>query len=281
MTIANLRQHVLRLCPNWDPAALSGFLYLEGGYSNDNYRFEYGGERYVLRAPRRAVPTQAGGHDAAANGFIDHELEARLYARRLPGLPQVVAADTDTGHMISRWVPGRLLADIDAEPDALIDYLRQLHRTLPAVNRDYDPVAQARQHLAAAAPPIWLARLAEDTPWTPPAMITCHNDLNPWNVILGPDGWTTLDWEWIGRNDPLFDLVVLHQGAGAPAADLRRWARGYLGDEADPGRLQACLIGFWLREAAWALAEIAAGNDRPEIVEQARLGMATLQALTA
>ena len=36
--------------------------------------------------------------------------------------------------------------------------------------------------------------------------------------MVTPDGWKTLDWEFFGLNDPLFDLVALHQGLELPIA---------------------------------------------------------------
>ncbi len=267
--VVNLQRWIAELRPDWDLAALSGFLYLEGGYSNHNYRFSYAGERYVLRAPFRP------------RADLDRRGERRIYDHAAAiGAPELVAFDPGSGAMISRWVPGVLLADWDPPGEGLADYLKRLHGRLPDLDRIYDPVAEARAHLQLADAPAWLERLAAATVWAPEGTATCHNDLNPWNVIRPPAGdWVTLDWEWVGRNDPLFDLVTLHQGAGLDADALATMAERYLGGAAPAARLSACLRAFWLRETSWALAEIAAGNDRPEILEQRDLGLARLQAL--
>lgn len=264
-----LRQHVAKLQPDWEPSRISSFIYMEGGYSNANYRFEYGGERYVLRTP--SVPRP----------FVDRHLEQRLYdAGSAALMPEIVAFDPDTGHMISRWVAGALLADLAPDPLVLVDYLRELHEAMPDVPRAYDPVAQAQAHLERAEAPDWLASLAASLDWQPETTVPCHNDLNPWNIIHTPEGrWVTLDWEWAGRNDPLFDLVTLHQGASLADEALPGLAGRYLGEVPSHERLQACLVAFWLRETSWAMAEIAAGNDRPEIVEQRQVGLERLAQL--
>jgi thiamine kinase-like enzyme len=277
-----LRRRIAALRPDWDPGAVSGFLYLEGGYSNDNYRFEYGGERYVLRAPQRPRPfvdrrLERSIHDPRSGVRNDARSSAHGAAR-----PEIVAFDAETGHMISRWVPGTLLADASPSPAALADYLRRLHAGMPTLTRVYDPLAQARAHLERAEAPRWLHELASELRWRPGTVAPCHNDLNPWNVIRTPDHqWVTLDWEWAGRNDPLFDLVTLHQGAGFGEAELGLMAERYAGGAVPEARLTACLIAFWLRETTWALAELAAGSDRPEIDEQRRLGLSRLAELTA
>ncbi len=266
-----LRRRIGALRPDWTPGEVSGFIYLEGGYSNDNYRFDYRGERFVLRAPSRPRP------------YVDRSFEQQLYrAGTAAGMPEVVALDPETGHMISRWVPGALLADRHADGDALVSYLTRLHRHMPAMTRVYDPLDQALVQLERADAPLWLETLASRQRWQPARLAPCHNDLNPWNVVCGPAGrWITLDWEWAGLNDPLFDLVTLHQGSGLGDETLPALGERYLGAPADAGRLRTCLTVFWLRETAWALAEIAGGHDRPEVVEQSRLGLDRLQRLTA
>ncbi|MEQ8783539.1 MAG: choline/ethanolamine kinase family protein [Roseibium album] len=264
-----LRQQVTALRPDWEPDQLSGFLYLEGGYSNHNYRFSYRGERFVLRVPFTRRPE------------LNRHLEHRVYDGIAGGhTPELVAFDPDSGAMISRWVPGTLLADSDPDADSLVDYLTHLHRQLPALTHDYDPVAQARAQLAGADAPAWMERLAADLHWAPENTATCHNDLNPWNVIRTPDRrWVTLDWEWVGRNDPLFDLVTLHQGAEFDPDVLQPMARSYLGAPVAAERLQRCLTAFWLRETSWALAEIRAGSRRAEVTEQRDRGLARLREL--
>lgn len=256
--------------PAWRAEHLGGFIYLEGGYSNRNYRFSYEGGVYVLRAPIRPRP------------FVDRERELAFYrTAQVPDLPDVLAFDVASGRMITRWVEGPLLTDVTVQPEDAVDYLQALHRVLPATDRRYDPVQQARENLAAFHAPAWVARLADNCRMQTTAVAPCHNDLNPWNVILSPDRsrWITLDWEWFGNNDPLFDLVTLHQGLAFAESALPEMARALLGEPVSDGRLIGCLTAFWLREYSFAGAEVAAGDTRAELAEQRDLGESRLRAL--
>jgi thiamine kinase-like enzyme len=98
---------------------------------------------------------------------------------------------------------------------------------------------------------------------------TCHNDLNPWNILVTPEGWKTLDWEFVGRNDPLFDLVALHQGLQLDINTLPALATAFL-PSCSAKRLTRAFAHFWLREWCWASYQLRQGNRREEIVEQER-----------
>lgn len=284
--IFDLAARVCELLPDWRAEDLGDALYLEGGFSNRNYRFRHQRDWYVLRVPGRAGP------------WTDRALEAHFYAlARDLGAPLtagLVACDSASGLMITRWVGGHLLADIECSPQEMAAHLRSIHSALRRVSeaaprvfaRIYDPVYEARRLFAGTAPDSWLVRLANSQQWRPARLALCHNDLNPWNLIRTPkDEWVTLDWEWLAWNDPLFDLVALHTGMGQDAQALRQMVRHYLAEEADDRlldvRLPEVQTAFWLRETAWAANELRAGSVRPEVNAQYETGRARLAELTS
>ena len=248
-----LEAALARLVPQWDTSKIENVTYLEGGYSNDNYRISYLGHDYALRIPLRSQP------------FVDRNHEHQ-WLTKLPSDMSVapVAYDIDSGTMLTNWIKGDLLGDAwgDQASIELIDYLLQLHQTLPDAERSYDLTVYGVE------------------PKTTSHVTTCHNDLNPWNIIISDSGWKTLDWEFVGYNDPLFDLVGLHQGLELPESELVELGKVYLDavEQAfSQNRLDACIYNFWLREHAWAKYQLDVGNVRPEIEEQLQVAESHLR----
>jgi len=272
---------ICSLMPSWRDDALEDFDFLSGGYSNANVVFtrrsaDQSG-RYVLRIPMRSQP------------YVNRVAESAWY-QRLPGSVGIrpIALDVPTGLMVSAWVDGELLVDVFADRFAesdLLTYLNSLHSALPVVPERYwvptllsafiEPNAQS-QTLLASLPPA----LTQEQ--QPAHSITCHNDLNPWNILVTQHGWVTLDWEFVGQNDGLFDLVSLHQGLGLDVDSLpglaRHWARDWAPDYTSE-RLTRAFGHFWLREWAWATFQMNAGNRREEVSEQAVTAEAMLAQL--
>ena len=270
---ADVQNALTRLMPEWLVRDVAVVAFLNGGYSNDNYHIRHRNEDYVLRIPTRP------------RLFVDRAHERLFYQQAAAGalqplLPRAIAFDEPLGLLLTRYEPGELLAlssaaAVGGHPPRrwlrdLLTYLRTLHAHLPASGRRYDPVALSRAYLARGAPDPAVLRLAGRLRWGPDRVAPCHNDLNPWNVIIpaAGDPWITLDWEWFGDNDPVFDLVSLHQGLGWPDEGLLEMFTLWLHGEPDSLRLERNLIAFWLREYAWACAELAAGSKRVEVEQQ-------------
>ena len=89
----------------------------------------------------------------------------------------------------------------------------------------------------------------------------------------------TLDWEFAGANDPLFDLVSLHQGLELEDALLPEMAAMFVTDMVQ-SRLKDALEAFWLREWAWATFQQRSGNNRSEVISQIDTAAYKLQRLT-
>ncbi len=265
-TIARLVKKICLLLPHWQSESLSDFEYLAGGYSNDNYSFARsingGCEKFVLRMPKVQQP------------FVNRQVEAIFY-QRLPDHVGIkpIALDVKSGAMISPMLEGKILAEVYldnfAEQD-LLDHVQKLHLEMPVIDREYNMLKLAKLYKVDTA--------GLPLPDSLQMYQACHNDLNPWNIIVTEQGWRTLDWEFVGLNDPLFDLVALHQGLELAASGLVDLSVELIG-HADPLRLLKVQQSFWYREWAWADFQIRAGNMREEIVAQHKVSRAKLAEL--
>lgn len=266
-----------QLLPDWPEGADCRLDYLPGGYSNRNYRLDIDGMRYALRL---------------VDGPKPRPREREYLA--VAAAPDVVAYDSRTGHMLTRWIDGELLAARPPSPAEGGRYLAELHAEIPPGIRRYDYQAEIETLLADAVrpDPDVVSRFRE-LAWSASENCGCHNDLNPWNVIraprtaeAGPALFRTLDWEFAGDNDRLFDLVGLGHGLQWTPEQLAACAAAYARTpsaqvrplHATPRRLADTVCAYRIREYAWAAAQIGVGNDRPEIIEQA---VAMRRAITA
>ena len=258
---------ITKLLPNWHPAEISDFEFLSGGFSNQNFSFrrsrEGNTEKYVLRVPKGSQP------------YVDRNVEKSLY-QQMPNHvgADLIAFDTASGQMITRWIEGPILAEtfFDAFQESdLISYVQTLHDSIPQTTRTYDVAHQAKLLVGNDD-------FSNLEPLDPRLLKPCHNDLNPWNVIVSEDNWKTLDWEFVGLNDPLFDLVALHQGLELAQENLFAIAEQFLGHR-EEDRVLSNLKRFWSRELAWAEYQLSAGNKRAEIFQQRTTSQAKLKAL--
>jgi len=271
-----------RLRPQWQLNAIGPVELLVGGYSNDNYALTYRDADYVLRLARPSPVT------------VDRAFEKRLLTGPIALLTApLVAYVLPEGHMLTRRVAGPLLIDKPPDCASLAHYVARLHLRMPSLGRRYDLVQTIGRDLRAAAqhgelPPAWFAKEHESLSRAALQVRPCHNDLNPWNVIVSavdPARWCTLDWEFAGDNDPLFDLTCLAEGLGWSLAETDVLIDTYL-ESIESARVpttpqrRTIRKGYFLREYAWALAQLAAGNRRVEIEAQLARSAAALKDLS-
>lgn len=282
------RQAAFDWASRWSGRIPDRFEYLSGGYSNSNYlmvldedecgvRDEYGvrdecgvRDEYVVRFCDRF-----GGGDEFPGIDRERELTHIEHAGELTA--ELVHFELPAGHMVTRHVKGRHpLPDQRREEDleASAALLKRVH-ALPRVSFHYDPFEVVLDYLERARRlgtrvPRPFERAAEE-PWQSESTHFCHNDFNPWNLVLGAtDAWV-LDWEWSGTGDPFFDVagvVVTHE---LTPEDADRFLELYLGQAADgtiKRRLARAMRLYWLREGGWALLQVACGNQRHEIAQQ-------------
>lgn len=108
-------------------------------------------------------------------------------------VPQPLGRD-ERGRQIIEFVPGQLAED--AGPLSLSDLTRvgQMIREIHDQSEKF-PLSDAE----------WDVLIP-----TPDANLICHNDLAPWNLIVG-DRWVFIDWDGAGPSTRLWDLAYAAQ----------------------------------------------------------------------
>ncbi len=239
---------------------LSGYERI-GGLTNRNYKLYFGEQTLVLRLPGRGTgrfidrATERANHDAAARaGFTP----ASLYF------------DQRTGVKISHFIEDAAALDPEEarKPEigeAVASFLFRFHHSGLAFKKEfnvsrlirvYERIARSRR-----------ARFFDDYKIMRPralafearldslgtALVACHNDLVPENILATSKGLTLIDWEYSGRNDPAWDLAafLLESGYGAEeeATFLRHYSQG------EPTRELVARVGVYkcLQDFLWSL----------------------------
>lgn len=137
-------------------------------------------------------------------------------------VPEFIGRDDD-GRQVLEYVPGRLA--IESQPLTHVDLARigALVRAIHDASAAFVPPRDAVWHTAIPAP-------GDD--------LVCHNDLAPWNLIIG-ERWVFIDWDAAAPSTRLWDLAYaaqtftlsdVHLPPGGAAANLSAFVEGYDAD---------------------------------------------------
>lgn len=250
-----------RLVPECDSAEVMD--YLSGGWANRNYKIKMSGDTFVLRL------SQEGQQDA--------DIELRYM--QIENAPELIAYDREEKHLLTRWIDGYIPESQPLSPSQAADFLKELHHALPTGISSYGAHDRILRMYASGKASARDVRLFTDLDWQPRTLQGCHNDLNPWNLLVTSRGIRTLDWESAGDNDPLFDLVGLTYGFRYDDLQTLQCATAFLESTPDRHFLLDTRIAYLCREHAWAIEQVAIGNPRPEVVHQIHESHAEIQRL--
>lgn len=146
----------------------------------------------------------------------------------------------EMGRQVQEFVPGRIA--IDSGPLSLADLRRvgSIVRSIHDASMSFVPDADA----------VWETAIP-----APGAELVCHNDLAPWNLIVG-DRWVFIDWDAAGPSTRLWDLAYAAQAFTLcdpgcdPAQAARALATFVAGYDADHRMRQALPAAMSERTAA-------------------------------
>lgn len=109
-------------------------------------------------------------------------------------VPAVLGQD-EQGRQVTEFIPGRLALDSDALTPA------QLHRVGAMVRAIHD----ASESFVPSPDAQWTTAIP-----SPGSDLICHNDLAPWNLIIG-ERWTFIDWDAAAPSTRVWDLAYAAQ----------------------------------------------------------------------
>ena len=227
------------------------------------------GRDYVVRS---RVERDLLGFSAA------NEAEATRRAADVHVGPPVVAELPATCTLVTRLVPGRPLDGdgIAARVEVVAAALRAVHDSGPIragfpVHRVVEWHARDAGTHGVIAPAAYerlhqLSRRIESAfAKSPMAMVPCHNNLVPANLLFDATRVWLVDFECGGMNDAFFDLANLSVHAGFDDASDERMLDAYFGEVTDAAlaRLRLMKVMSEFREGMWGVAQRAVGVPDP------------------
>lgn len=129
------------------------------------------------------------------------------------------------GRRIIEFVPGALATTRNRLAPAELRKVGSMIREIHDAAASYTPAASA----------VWETAIS-----APSGELVCHNDLAPWNLIIG-ERWVFIDWDAAAPSTRLWDLAYAAQAftlgdperaPEAAAADLTAFIDGYDADQA-------------------------------------------------
>ncbi len=138
-------------------------------------------------------------------------------------VPAVLGRD-EQGRQVTEYVPGRLALDSAPLTRSELSRVGAMVRAIHDASETFTPARESSWDVAIPAP-------AEE--------LICHNDLAPWNLIVG-ERWTFIDWDGAGPSTRLWDLAyaaqafTLSNSGQAPeeaARNLAAFVHGYGADQ--------------------------------------------------
>jgi thiamine kinase-like enzyme len=236
---------------------------LAGGITNQNFKVEDGGRRYVVRV----------GHDLLVHGVVRAtELAASRAAHQAGLSPGVVHAEP--GILVLDFIEGHTFTAEDVRKPAnlerLIDMVRRCHHDVPKhlrgpaamfwvfhVVRDYGHTLREGGSLHLSMLPDLLARADRlEAAVGPIEVVFGHNDLLAANFIDDGKRLWLLDWEYAGFNSPLFDLGGLASNSELSREQAEQALALYFGRPVDDElrrRAAALTAATLLRETKWSM----------------------------
>jgi thiamine kinase-like enzyme len=245
---------------------------LGGGLTNVSYKVTVGGAAYALRL--------AGEGTSDYIDRVAEEHNARVAAES--GInAEVIFFDATDGTMVTRFVEGvsmnagdgfgrdsgtpvraaralkrvhslgrvfRSRFDVFAAIDGYLDLLRGWRTPLP---EDYYEVGQRAKAV----------RLALEA--SPAALVPCHNDPWPGNLLDADGRIYLIDWEYSGMNDPMWDLADLSVEAEFGPEQDRAMMEAYHGTGLSPAlcsRLEVYKAMSDLYWSVWGVVQHAKDN---------------------
>lgn len=224
--IGALRQHL-----GWEAGELS-VRPLTAGLTNRSFDVLHDTGRFVLRLDTRF--SQGLSLDR------ERELGALLQAFAAGVGPEVLFAAPEEGVLLTRFVEGPSWSMQDLDDDANVaSVCSLLHRVhaLPRTGHLFSPAAVARDYSARLVFQEELREFAERCVVVAEACASpsgdedsrcCHNDVVAQN-LLGKPQPLLIDWEYVGDNDPFFDLASLTAYHGMSGALTARWLSAFTG----------------------------------------------------